>query len=150
MDKSAMTTTLEHIGRNIFSSYSHLSEKEQIDTFLDEINKVKDEIRELTQLLISLDKSLIKITWLDNLQKKDEIIIRGLIAMGKEANSQLETFIAAQEQPDRADGVFKQDFEALKEAMKLHMESVLEVEHIIFDLRKDEEFLALCKMADEL
>lgn len=145
-----MTTTLEHIGKDILSSYSHLSEKEQINTFLDEINKVRKEFRDLTESLIILDKSLIKITWLDNLQKKDEIIIRGLIAMGKEANNQLETFVAEQDKLNRTDGILKKDFEALKEALDLHIESVMEVEHIILDLRKNEEFLALCKLADEL
>ena len=145
-----MTTTLEHIGKDILTSYSHLSEKEQINTFLDEINKVRKEFRDLTESLKILDKSLIKLTWLDNLQKKDEIIIRGLIAMGKEANNQLETFVAEQDKLNRTDGILKKDFEALKEAMDLHIESILEVEHIIFDLRKNEDFLALCKLADEL
>jgi hypothetical protein len=145
-----MTKTLEHIGKDILSSYSHLSEKEQINTFPDEINKVRKEFRDLTESLKILDKSLIKITWLDNLQKKDEIIIRGLIAMGKEANNQLETFVAEQDKLNRTDGILKKDFEALKEALVLHIESILEVEHIIFDLRKNEDFLALCKLADEL
>jgi len=145
-----MTTTLEHIGKDILSSYSHLSEKEQVNTFLDEINKVRKEFRDLTESLKILDKSLIKLTWLDNLQKKDEIIIRGLIAMGKEANNQLETFVAEQDKLNRTDGILKKDFEALKEAMDLHIESILEVEHIILDLRKNEDFLALCKLADEL
>ena len=145
-----MTTTLENISKEIFTSYSHLSEKEQIDTFLDEINEVKKEFRNLTESLKFLDKSMIKITWLDNLQKKDEIIIKGLIAMGKEANTQLESFVAEQEKLGRTTGIFEKDFEALEEAMDLHLESVLEVEHIIFDLRKNEEFLDLCKLADEL
>lgn len=145
-----MTTTLEHIGKDILSSYSHLSEKEQVNTFPDEINKVRKEFRDLTESLKILDKSLIKLTWLDNLQKKDEIIIRGLIAMGKEANNQLETFVAEQDKLNRTDGILKKDFEALKEAMDLHIESILEVEHIILDLRKNEDFLALCKLADEL
>ena len=145
-----MTTTLEHIGKDILSSYSHLSEKEQANTFLDEINKVRKEFRDLTESLKILDKSLIKLTWLDNLQKKDEIIIRGLIAMGKEANNQLETFVAEQVKLNRTDGILKKDFEALKEALELHIESILEVEHIILDLRKNEDFLALCKLADEL
>jgi len=145
-----MTTTLEHIGKDILSSYSHLSEKEQVNTFPDEINKVRKEFRDLTESLKILDKSLIKLTWLDNLQKKDEIIIRGLIAMGKEANNQLETFVAEQDKLNRTDGILKKDFEALKEALELHIESILEVEHIILDLRKNEDFLALCKLADEL
>lgn len=144
-----MTTSLENISKEILFSYSHLSEKEQINTFLDEINKVKKEFRDLTGSLRTLDDSLIRITWLDNLQKNDEIIIRGLIAMGKEANSQLEIFVAEQEKLGRTSGVFKQDFDTLKKAMDLHIESVLEVEHIIFDLRKNEEFLSLCKLADE-
>jgi DNA repair ATPase RecN len=145
-----MNSTLEHIGKEIISSYSHLSEKEEIDNFLDEINKFKRELGNLTKALNFLDKSMIRITWLDDLQKKDEIIIKGLIAMGKEANAQLETFIAEQDNLKRTRGIFKKDFEALKEAMNLHLESVLEVEHIIFDLRKNEEFLDLCKLADEL
>ena len=145
-----MTTTLEHIGKDILTSYSHLSEKEQINTFLDEINKVRKEFRDLTESLKILDKSLIKLTWLDNLQKKDEIIIRGLIAMGKEANNQLETFVAEQDKLNRTDGILKKDFEALKEAMDLHIESILEVEHIILDLGKNEDFLVLCKLVDEL
>lgn len=145
-----MNSTLEHIGKEMISSYSHLSEKEQIDSFLDEINKFKRELGNLTKALNFLDKSMIRITWLDNLQKKDEIIIKGLIAMGKEANAQLETFVAEQEKLERTGGIFQKDFEALREALDLHLESVLEVEHIIFDLRKNEEFLDLCKLADEL
>ncbi|UZH54645.1 hypothetical protein JRG66_11775 [Salinimicrobium tongyeongense] len=145
-----MNSTLEHIGKEMISSYSHLSEKEQIDNFLDEINRTKKELRDLTKALKSLDKSIIQITWLDNLQKKDEIIIKGIIAMGKEANIQLTAFVEKQEERDSKNGIFKKELEALKEAINLHQESVLEVEHIIFDLRKNDEFLDLCKMADEL
>ena len=92
-----MNSTLEHIGKEMISSYSHLSEKEQIDNFLDEINRTKKELRDLTKALKSLDKSIIQITWLNNLQKKDEIIIKGIIAMGKEANIQLTAFVEKQE-----------------------------------------------------
>lgn len=69
--------------------------------------------------------------------------------MGKEANLQLTAFVEKQKERDRKNGIFKKELEALREAINLHYESVLEVEHIIFDLRKNDQFLDLCKLADE-
>lgn len=74
-----MNSTLVHIGKEMISSYSHLSEKEQIDYFLDEINQAKKELRDLTKALKFLDKSMIKITWLDNLQKRMRSLSKGLL-----------------------------------------------------------------------
>lgn len=139
-----MTHTLEHIGKELFTSYSHLSEREKIDTFLDQILEKKKTYVNLVQTITNLDKLISKITWLDGLDPGDEIVIRGLLAMGKEANTYLDIFLAEERKEYASKGLFKEEFEALEEAIDLHMESVLEVEHIIFDLRKDKEFMALC------
>lgn len=144
-----MTATLEHISRELFTSYSHLSDKEKIDTFLDQILEKKKAYVELVVTIKNLDTLVSRITWLDDLDAGNEIVIRGLLEMGKAANRYLVAFLADEKRKQASGDLFKEEFEALEEAIELHMESVLEVEHIIFELRKNKEFMDLCHSLDE-
>ena len=146
-----MISTLENITTDIIHSYSQsLTEQERIDTMLDHINDQKQKYRSLTSKIQHLDSLLVKITWLDDLAESDEILVKGIIAMGKEADIKFKKYYAANRRAYAAKGWFKEEFRDLKEAIELHLESALEVEHIIFELRKDKEFKALCKLVDDL
>jgi len=146
-----MISTLENITTDIIHSYSQsLTEQERIDTMLDHINDQKQKYRSLTSKIQHLDSLLVKITWLDDLDEADEILIKGIIAMGKEADNKFKKYYAAQRRAFASKGLFKEEFRGLKEAIELHLESALEVDHIIFELRKDKEFKALCKLVDDL
>ena len=146
-----MTTTLEHITTKIISSYSQsLSEKEHINQILDQINEQKERYVLFINQLETLDVLLSQITWLDNLDNADEILIKGIIAMGKEADIHFKKYYATQRRLYASRGWFKEELSLIKESIELHIENVMEVEHIIFELRKDIDFQALSNQIDEL
>lgn len=146
-----MTATLENISTKIVESYSHsLSENERVNKILDHINDKKKEYILLSKGLNKLSKLLIKITWLDNLSESDEVIIKGVITMGKEADKHFKKFYSNQRKTYATNGWFKEDFKELKEAIEFHKETIKELEHILFELRKKEEFKNLCNLLDTL
>lgn len=146
-----MTTTLEKINREIIKSYSHsLSEEERINKILDQINDKKKKYSILTKSIEKLGSLLTEITWLDNLSKSDEVIIRGIIAMGKASDKHFRKFYSEQRRIYVPKGLFKEDFKEIKKSIEFHIEAVNEVEHIIFDLRKNNDFKELSSIVDEL
>lgn len=146
-----MTTALEKINREIIKSYSHsLSEEERVNKILDHINDKKKEYSALTKSLNKLSLLFTKITWLDNLSTSDEVIIRGIIAMGKASDKHFKKFYFEQKNIYAPKNLFKDDFKEMKKAINFHIEAVQEVEHIIFELRKDEDFKKLSSLVDEL
>ncbi|WP_335965769.1 hypothetical protein [Galbibacter sp. PAP.153] len=146
-----MTTTLEKINREIIKSYSHsLSEEERVNKILDHINDKKKEYSILTKSLEKLGLLLTKITWLDNLSTSDEVIIRGIIAMGKASDKHFKKFYSEQRKIYVPKGLFKDNFKEMKEAIDFHIEAVNEVEHIIFELRKNNDFKELSSLVNEL
>ena len=140
-----MTATLENITNKIVGSYSHsLSENERINKILDHINDKKEEYVLISKNLEKLSKLLIKITWIDDLSVSDEIIIKGILTIGKEADKQFKKFYTFQKKIYTPKGWFKKEFEILKNAIDFHSETIKELEHIIFDLRKNKEFQSIC------
>lgn len=140
-----MTTSIENITSKIVESYSYsLSENERINNILDHINDTKQEYILISKNLNKLSKLLIKITWLENLTISDEIIIKGVLTIGKGADKQFKKFYAIQKKTYAPKGWFKKDFEVLKSAINFHNETIADLEHIIFDLRKNKDFQLLC------
>lgn len=145
-----MTATLENISTKIVESYSHsLSENERVNKILDHINDKKKEYVLISKGLYKLSKLLVKITWLDNLNQTDEVIIKGVITMGKEADKHFRRFYINQRKIYAPKGWFKEDFKQLKNEIDFHIETIKDLENIIFTLRKDEEFKSLCNQFDE-
>nr|BFF38626.1 hypothetical protein BACY1_04310 [Tenacibaculum mesophilum] len=146
-----MTTTLEKINREIIKSYSDsLSEEERINKILDHINDKKKDYAHLTKSLEKIASLLTKITWIDNLSTSDEVIIRGIIAMGKASDKHFKKFYSGERRIYVPKGLFKDDFKEMKKAIDFHSEALNEVEHIIFDLRKENDFNELSTLVDEL
>jgi len=143
--------TLEKISNEIFNSYTHtLSEKDRINKLLDHILDKKQEYANLSRDLTNLTNLISHLTWLNDLSETDEVIIRGLIDLGKKADYLFRKFYATERMAYSHKGWFKDEFSNLKSSIELHQETLIEVEHIIFDLRKDKEFIALSKLLDEL
>ncbi len=146
-----MTATLENITTKIVGSYSYsLSENERINNILDHINDKKQEYVLISKNLNKLSKLLIKITWINDLTASDEVIIKGILTIGKEADKQFKKFYSFQKKIYAPKGWFKQDFETLKNAIDFHLETIKDLEHIIFDLRKNKEFISVCNEFDNL
>ncbi len=141
-----MTATLENITTKIVESYSHsLNENERINNILDHINDKKQEYVLISKNLDKLSKLLIKITWIDDLTVSDEIIIKGILTIGKEADKQFKKFYLIQKKIYAPKGWFKSEFNTLKAAINFHLDTIKDLEHIIFDLRKNQEFQFLNK-----
>ena len=143
--------TLEKISNEIFNSYTHtLSEKDRINKLLDHILDKKQEYANLSRDLTTLTNLISHLTWLNDLSETDEVIIRGLIDLGKKADNLFRKFYAAERRAYSQKGWFKDEFSNLKSSIELHQETLLDVERIIFELRKDKEFIELSKLLDEL
>lgn len=146
-----MITTLEKINREIIKSYSRsLSEEDRINEILDYINDKKKEYAAFTKSLNKLSSLLAQITWLNNLSTSDEVIIRGIIAMGRASDKHFKKFYSEQRKIYASQDLFKDDFKEMKKGIDFHIETVQEVEHIIFELRKNEDFKRLSSLVDEL
>lgn len=146
-----MPTTIENISREIVGSYSSsLREKEKTDDVLDHINDKKQHYRQLSKGISELSSLLSKITWLDDLKKSDEVIIKGILAMGKEADVYFKKYYASERREYAEKDWFDKELKALEQSIDLHREMVLEIEHIIFDLRKNPAFKEVSGLLNEL
>lgn len=146
-----MSVTITTITENITATYvSSLNTEEQINTLLDQINEQKERFQKLTNQLKKLSTLFVKITWLDSLSNTDKVLIKGLVAMGKEADVVLRKFYASQNRYYQQRGLFKEELHHLKNSIDTLFEDVLMVEHIIYTLREDAEFKDLCEWVDEL
>ena len=107
--------TLEKISNEIFNSYTHtLSEKDRINKLLDHILDKKQEYANLSRDLTTLTNLISHLTWLNDLSETDEVIIRGLIDLGKKADNLFRKFYAAERRAYSQKGWFKDEFSNLK------------------------------------
>lgn len=146
-----MSVTVAAITENIKAAYvSSLNKEEQINISLVQINKQKKTFQKLTNQLKKLSVLFSEITWMNALSATDKVLIKGAIAMGKEADVELRKFYASQKRAYQDKGLFKKELSILKNHIDALFEDILMVEHIVYSLREDEEFKALCDLADEL
>lgn len=150
-----MTITIDKIQEEVVKSYTSYSrsmsnEQDEINDFLDRINHRKERYVSLSKGLNKLSYLFNQITWLDGLKDSDEVLIHGMIAMGKIIDKKFREFLAEERRAFASKGLFKNEFKLLKDAIDNHKESVKDLADIILDLRKDEEFIYLSKMIDEL
>ena len=117
---------------------------------LDHILDKKQEYINLSKDLNKLTHLISKLTWINDLTESDEVIIRGLIDIGKKVDLLLRKFYTSEKKNYSQNGWFKHEFYALKSAIDFHIETLLDVEHIVFELRKDKEFNDLSKLLEQL
>lgn len=143
--------TLEKISNEIFNSYTHtLSENDRIDSLLDHILDKKQEYIDLSNGLTTLSHLLNQLTWVDKISESDEIIVQGLIDLGKKADYHFRKFYETEKTNYSQKEWFKEEFLQLENSIEIHQETLNEVENIIFVLRKDDEFKELSKLIDGL
>lgn len=146
-----MQTTAEHITNKITHSYSKtISEQKKIDNFLDHIIEQKKVFQNITTGTEHLSKLLREMSWLDDLTNADKVLIKGVIAMGKDADKQFRQYYAQMRRKYVSKGLFKAEFAELKTAVENHKEDVSTLNYIIFELREDDTFKDLCTLVDEL
>lgn len=146
-----MTITLDKIQERVVKSYTKsLSKEDLINSLLDKINDRKKKYDSLAKGINELSGLIRKITWLNNLSDSDEVIIRGIIAMGEEAVIKYKKFLDKEREAFVPQGLFLDNFETLEYAIENHMEAIVEVSDIIFNVRKDKEFIELSRLLDEL
>ena len=146
-----MVATFEKISSEIFNSYTHtLSEKDRINDVLDHILDKKQQFNNLSSEINALTNLVSNLTWINNLTESDEVIIQGLIDIGKKVDLQLRKFYSAEIIKYSNKDWFNVEFNDFQSAIDLHQETLIDVEHIIFQLRKDNEFTELTEFLDEL
>lgn len=146
-----MTLTLSKIQEKVVKSYTEsLSEEDLINHLLDEILIRQKRYDNLVKGIDRVSVLLRKITWIDNLSDSDEVLIRGILAMGQEAVKKYKSFLKKEKKAFEPQGLFSKNFKSLEIAIKNHQEAIEEVSDIIFNIRKDDEFKELSKLIDEL
>lgn len=146
-----MVATFEKISSEIFNSYTHtLSEKDRVNDVLDHILDKKQQFNNLSSEINALTNLVSNLTWINNLTESDEVIIQGLIDIGKKVDLQLRKFYSAEIIKYSNKDWFNVEFNDFQSAIDLHQETLIDVEHIIFQLRKDNEFTELTEFLDEL
>ena len=146
-----METTIKNITTELVESYSYsLSENERVNNLLDKINDMKKDYIQLSENINKLSLLLSKITWLDNLSDNDEVMIKAIVVMGKEADNRFKKFYASHNRIFSPKGLFRNEFVSLKNSIAIHIETVFDVERIIFELRKSKEFKSLDNLIKEL
>ena len=146
-----MTTTIENITSRLVESYTiSLTEEETVNTLLDHINYKRREFSDFANNLEKLSDLIRELTWLADIKSSDQVIIKGLITMGKEADKNFRKYYSSQKKLYAQKGLLKEELSKWKSTIELHIETVLEVEHIIFDLRKRKDFKELSALLNDL
>lgn len=146
-----MQATIDHIAREITQSYVEtINEQEKVNSLLDHIRAQKKTLKSVIEGVERLSKLLAKISWSDDLTKSDEMLIKGVLAMGKDADKIFRQYYAEMRRQYAPKGLFKTEFAQLKIGIENHQEDILELDHIIFQLRKDDAFNSLSALVDEL
>jgi hypothetical protein len=129
---------------NLVQSFekTQLSEEQKINIFLDTVNQIKKPIEKATKLIEKLDEVVLLVTWVEVKTAEDEQIVREILEAGhkihKEALKSYAGFTKI-----LSDKTFKNTLRNFKAAIDDFEDSLLEVKEVIFDLRKDSEFMKL-------
>jgi hypothetical protein len=135
-----MSQSIEVISGKITESYkSTIKNQEAIDSFLDQINQKKKSYREIIYNVNAINKLLCDLTWVDKVTESDKTLLKGLIAMGEHKDKMLRVFYAAQKRKYQKNNLFKEELNALLEAIDLHHEIIHDVNNNFFNLRDNEE-----------
>lgn len=139
-----MESTVVSIHKDILSSFDNsLSHQELINEFLDDINIKKDIIIGLTNDIEEQIKCYTKLTWIDGINEKDEILLKGIIAMGRHVNHKLRSSYKRIASRSEELGLFENELQDLNQAIEDHIEVIDEVAIIFFDIRKDDEVTSI-------
>ena len=142
-----MAITIEDIYQEMGTSVSEQNSENKMKCT---ISDLKMDVLEWIEMVMKVDKALIKVTWIENVQEKDESEIRELLKTAKKFNEQAEEMYRIFQSMNRPSTRYRKEFKALREAIDLQLEGVFEVERIIFNIRKDQRYTALFDLAEEL
>ena len=145
-----METSVLTIGKQISEVITHdkiitpkISEQERVNRLLDAINLTRLKITKMTSKLTNLDKLFTKLSWLNITNSEEEILIKKVIIQAKKHHSNsLKNYILLKNTLSK-DGICKIEIDNYKNSIDDFEDTVLEIEQIFFNLRKDDEFNSL-------
>jgi len=142
-----MQSTISEIGLEISGIISgskplprKLSEQDKINKFLDSINNIKKKVSQQTERIEELDRLFSELTWLDLQNPEEEKLLREVIEKAKSFHFKSIRDFAEMKKGLWQDKIARMEITNFKEALDDFEDSVFEVEHIFFILRKDDEF----------
>ncbi len=139
-----METQIISIGNKITDviqkNSNKLSEIDNIDNFLDNINLYRKEINRRIDIVEKTDKLFSKLTWFDANTEFEKQIVRLLINKGKEFYELINNLYITDKQRYKEHGLFYKELERFEISKDDLNETLTEVEHIFFELREDKEF----------
>lgn len=145
-----METSVLTIGKQISEVITHdkiitpkISEQERVNRLLDAINLTRLKITKMTSKLTNLDELFTKLSWLNITNSEEEILIKKVIIQAKKHHSNsLKNYILLKNTLSK-DGICKIEIDNYKNSIDDFEDTVLEIEQIFFNLRKDDEFNSL-------
>ncbi len=145
-----METIVLTIGKQISEVITHdkiitpkISEQERVNRLLDAINLTRLKITKMTSKLTNLDELFTKLSWLNITNSEEEILIKKVIIQAKKHHSNsLKNYILLKNTLSK-DGICKIEIDNYKNSIDDFEDTVLEIEQIFFNLRKDDEFNSL-------
>ena len=145
-----METSVLTIGKQISEVITHdkiitpkISEQERVNRLLDAINLTRLKITKITSKLTNLDELFTKLSWLNITNSEEEILIKKVIIQAKKHHSNsLKNYILLKNTLSK-DGICKIEIDNYKNSIDDFEDTVLEIEQIFFNLRKDDEFNSL-------
>ena len=135
-----MSQNIEVISGKVTESYkSTIRSQESIDSFLDQINQKKESYQEIINNISKINELLCELTWVDEINESDKVLLKGVIAMGEHTDKTLRFFYADQRRKYHKLNLFKKEFKALIEVIEIHNETISDVNDIFFNLRDNKE-----------
>ena len=129
---------------NLVQSFekTQLSEEQKINIFLDTVNQIKKPIEKATKLIEKLDEVVLLVTWVEVKTAEDEQIVCEILEAGHKIHAEaLKSYAGFTK--ILSNKTFKNTLRNSKAAIDDFEDSLLEVKEVIFDLRKDSEFMKL-------
>lgn len=121
-----------------------MSLNEKVDTLLDEINKLKEALSEKTQKINSIVSKLEELTWFSGLDQECLEIAYNIILFTKDLHHTLVRFYTHFNKI-REKGIAKKELKAFKLSIDDLKEINHDVETVLFNLPKDEEYQKIIK-----
>ena len=139
-----MSQNIEVISGKVTESYkSTIRSQESIDSFLDQINQKKESYQEIINNISKINELLCELTWVDEINESDKVLLKGVIAMGEHTDKTLRFFYADQRRKYHKLNLFKKEFKALIEVIEIHNETISDVNNVFINLR-DRDQLEKC------
>lgn len=144
--KSEIQNTFTNIRNFSFKEKKESQQyEEKVNSFLDQLNIFKKELREKTSEIYEINSSIEKLTWYSNLDEECLMAINDLISSAKDLRSSLIRQYVAMNKPFKSRGIAKEEIKDFKNSIDELREVYEDLESVFFSLPEMPEFVETTK-----